>query len=203
MTLEFIKAVQDDIARLLMALAFAMLFAGGSYYYYISIHEERDQAEKSLNKIKNKYNNAVEDKKTVEEFKVRYEKLKALGVTGTENRLNWVDLIETTARNQGIPYVKYTIDKQEKITDRNLKFSYSAIDVYQSKMLLEMNLLHEGDVYTMIQALDKKALGIFDINNCQIKRIKINKASVLDNNTSRNFSASCVLHWYTMKPKGV
>ena len=71
MNLEFVKAIQTDIARLLLAIVFATIFAGGSYYYYKSIQEERDQAEANLLQIKNKYNNAVESRKSVEEFKKR------------------------------------------------------------------------------------------------------------------------------------
>ena len=203
MNLELIKSIQNDIARFLMAVVFSAIFAGGSYVYYESIHEEKLLAESNLNNIKNKYARAIESKKTVEEFKKRYEKLKALEVTETENRLNWIDLIENTSRNKGIPYVKYKISKQEPSSDKTLAAKYSGIDVYKSKMQLEMHLLHEGDVYTMLKVLDEKASGIFDIDSCSITRKKIDNPSVLDSGTNRNFSAVCVLNWYTMKPKGI
>ena len=203
MNLELIKSIQNDIARFLMAVVFSAIFAGGSYVYYESIHEEKLLAESNLNNIKNKYARAIESKKTVEEFKKRYEKLKALEVTETENRLNWIDLIENISRNKGIPYVKYKISKQEPSSDKTLAAKYSGIDVYKSKMQLEMHLLHEGDVYTMLKVLDEKASGIFDIDSCSITRKKIDNPSVLDSGTNRNFSAVCVLNWYTMKPKGI
>ncbi|MDH5473436.1 MAG: hypothetical protein OEY61_11320 [Gammaproteobacteria bacterium] len=203
MSLELIKALQNDITRFLIIIVLSAIFAGGSYYYFQSISEERSLSESNLLKIKKKYAAAIESKKTVEEFKKRYEKLKVLEITETENRLNWIDLIESTARNKGIPYVKYKISKQEPSSDLALTSKYKGIDVFQSQMQLEMNILHEGDVYELMQALDKQALGIFDISSCNIKRKKIDNLSVVESGTDRNFSAVCVLNWYTMKPKGV
>ena len=203
MSILIIKAIQSEIARFLLAVLFAVIFSGGSYYYYQSFNEERQIAENNLDKIKKKYAQAVESKKTVEEFKKRYEKLKSLEITDKENRLNWIDLIENTSRSEGIPYVKYKISQQEKSTDKKLSSKYSGIDVYQSKMQLEMHLLHEGDLYTLIRALDKQAKGLFDIHSCEIRRNKENKPSAINTGTNRNFMSMCILNWYTMKPKGV
>ena len=203
MSLLIIKAIQQDIARFLLAIAFAVLFSGGAYFYYESINEEKVIAEKNLNKIKSKYVKAVESKKTVEEFKKRYEKLKDLEITGIENRLNWIDLIENTSRDKGIPYVKYKISQQEKVADKKLSSIYSGIEVYHSKMHLEMHLLHEGDLYSLMKTLDEKAKGLFDIQSCEIRRSKIDSFSALNTGTNRNFFSTCLLYWYTMKPKGV
>ena len=202
MSLLIIKAIQNDIARFLLALVFAVLCSGGSYYYYQSINEERSIAENNLKKIKKKFTKAVESQKTVEEFKKRYEKLKSLEITDIENRLNWIDLIENTSRNEGIPYVKYKISQQERIVDKKLSAIYSGIDVYRSKMQLEMYMLHEGDLYTLIKVLDEQAKGLFDIHSCEIKRSKAKNPSAVNTGTNRNFSSTCLLNWYTMKPKG-
>lgn len=203
MSLLIIKAIQQDVARFLMALLFAVLCSGGSYYYNQSINEEKAIAENNLNKIKKKYAKAVASKKTVEEFKKRYEKLKSLEITDIENRLNWIDLIENTSRNEGIPYVKYKISQQEKVVDKKLSAIYSGIEVYQSKMQLEMHMLHEGDLYTLIKVLDEHAKGLFDIHSCEIKRTKVDSPSAVNTGTNRNFFSTCLLNWYTMKPKGV
>ena len=203
MSLLIIKAIQHDIARFLIALLVAVLCTGGSYYYYQSINEEKATAENNLNKIKKKYAKAVDSKKTVEEFKKRYEKLKSLEITDIENRLNWIDLIENTSRNEGIPYVKYKISQQEKVVDKKLSAIYSGIEVYQSKMQLEMHMLHEGDLYTLIKVLDEHAKGLFDIHSCEIRRTKVDSPSAVSTGTNRNFFSTCLLNWYTMKAKGV
>ena len=203
MSLSIIKAIQTDIARFLLAIIFATLFAGGSYYYHQSINENRNIAKNNLNKIQLKYSQAIDSKKTVEEFRTRYEKLKQLEITDIENRLNWIDLIENTSRREGIPYVKYKISQQEKVKDKKLASIYSGIDVYRSKMQFEMYLLHEGDLYTLINTLDKHAKGLFDIDSCEIRRNKADSPSVINTGTNRNFFTMCELNWYTMKPKGI
>jgi len=117
--------------------------------------------------------------------------------------LNWIDLIDNTSRNEGIPYVKYKISQQEKVADKQLASKYSGIDVYQSKMQLDMRMLHEGDLYALIKVLDDHAKGLFDIHSCEIRRSKSHSPYVINTGTNRNFFSTCLLNWYTMKPKGI
>ena len=198
MLMEHIRALQTEIVYLVLAILASVLILGGSNIYLQSAEEEKQGATQSLNEARAKYNLAKDRKKLLEEFEQRYMKLEANGVVGEEDRLNWADHIENVTEKQGIPYVKYRIDKQEKIVDSALTSKYPGITVFRTKMVLEMQLLHEGDMYSLINALGDKARGVFDVSECSFSRINVNQPSILDQPTDKNFNAVCTLNWYTM-----
>ena len=191
MLMEHIKALQTEIIYLVLALLASVLVISGSNIYLQSAEQQKRDATQSLNEARARYNLAKDRKKILEEFEQRYKKLESSGVVGDEDRLNWADLIENVTQKQGIPYVKYRIDKQEKLVDAGLNRKYPGITVFRSKMVLEMQLLHEGDMYSLINALGEKARGIFDVSECNFARINFNQASILEQPTDKNFNATC------------
>ena len=96
--------------------------------------------------------------------------------------------------------MKYKIQKQMLVQDQGIKSTYPAIDVFKSKMTIDMHLLHEGDLYTLINKLDEQTKGIFDVDSCKINRHQYSQGSILETNTDKNLSAVCQLNWYSIKP---
>ena len=68
-------------------------------------------------------------------------------------------------------------------------------------MTLNMQLLHEGDLYTIINTLDKKAKGLFDVQSCKITKNLSSISALLEKDSDKNFATVCVLNWYTMQKK--
>ncbi len=68
-------------------------------------------------------------------------------------------------------------------------------------MKLDMQLLHEGDLYTILNALQRQTDGLFDTESCTINRNPTSIESLLDSATNKNFSANCEINWYTMQKK--
>lgn len=202
MLMDHFKALQKEIAIFLLALVASGLIVGASSLYVQSIEEDKQAATQNLNQARARYNLALDRQKLLEEFEKRYKQLENNSVVGSEDRLDWADLIESVTQRQGIPYVKYRIDKQEKINDTALTRKYPGINVFRSKLTLEMQLLHEGDMYSLINALADKAKGLFDVSECNFTRINVNQSSILDQPTDKNFNASCTLNWYTMIQSG-
>ncbi|VAW56449.1 hypothetical protein MNBD_GAMMA07-510, partial [hydrothermal vent metagenome] len=83
----------------------------------------------------------------------------------------------------------------------NMAINYPDIDLLKSTMSLQMQLLHEGDLYTVINNLRLTTSGLFDVTRCAIIRNETQIKSLLDSATDKNFSASCTLNWYTIKAK--
>ncbi|TNF39267.1 MAG: hypothetical protein EP315_00040 [Gammaproteobacteria bacterium] len=196
--MEHLKALQKELAWFVLALVASALILGISHAYMQGVTEDKQAASETLDQTRAKYNLARDRKKMLEEFEKRYQQLANNGIVGEEDRLNWADLIENVTQKQGIPYVKYRIDKQERINDAGLTRKYPGIMVFKSRMTLEMQLLHEGDMYSLINALGDKAQGLFDVSECDFRRVNQNQVDILHQATDKNFNASCTLNWYTM-----
>ena len=62
-------------------------------------------------------------------------------------------------------------------------------------MELNLGLLHEGDLFTLLNYIDKKAEGSYTISECTFN--KAGGQIVFEKNQT-NITAACVLNWLTI-----
>lgn len=203
MILDAIKNLQKEISIFLVATVIAILIIGSSGIYWQTIMEENQAAKLSLQQSKEKYHAALNQKKILEIFSRQYKQLEKNGVVGNEKRINWVDELEKITRDKKIPYVKYKIDKQISLKEPEIVALYPGIDVFQSVMTLNMILLHEGDLYMIMNGLQKKSKGLFDVSQCMLSRNSSGGENILQTKTNKKFSAECKLNWFTMKQHSI
>jgi len=201
MLLIYLKALSKEILVFIVSISIIIFIIMASRQYWDNAVMENVQAEQRLTEAKRKYREAIDRKVVLEEYKVRYEKLKKKNIAGNENRIDWINLLEIIAENKRIPYVNYKIDKQILAKDKKTSLKYPGLNVYKSVMTLDMRLLHEGDIYTVINELKLKAKGLFDVSSCDVKRQRNSAESVMENATGINFTARCELNWYSFQPK--
>ncbi len=197
---KHILSMKNEIALLLLAIFFLIGVVGSVYMVRQSLAEEKVLAENRLRSIQNRYQQAKDRERLMKEYRQKFTLLEKTNIVGEENRLDWVDQLDRIVKERRIPYIKYRVLQQQQFTDRKLLSRYPFVDVYQSAMELDMALLHEGDLYSLINGLDNKAKGLFDIQECVIQRADIKQVSALDSIGDRNFKAKCILLWYTFKP---
>ncbi|VAW57854.1 hypothetical protein MNBD_GAMMA11-2777 [hydrothermal vent metagenome] len=198
---DILKNLQKEIVLFLLSIAISVIAIVVSNSLWKSSLETQQSAASSLNYARERYHTALDRQRLLSLYEKKYNTLKESGIVGNEDRLNWVDTIESSSTRFKIPYLKYRIEKRTPVSSINLDRKYPGITLLKSPMTLEMQLLHEGDLFTIINYLDKAAKGLFDIQNCTISRNQISSNSLLDSTTDRNFTALCKLNWYTINKK--
>jgi len=201
MTGNFFNAMKKELTVFLLSIIIATSIIVISHSVLEAALENKNTQNTHLINTKQRYYTAIERRQLLEKFEDRFTALQNSGIAGIEDRLNWVDSISDIAQYKKIPHIKYSINKQEKIKSSNLNSRFPDIDVYKSTMTLNMQLLHEGDLYTILNDLDKTAKGLFDIQNCSLVSNIAQDKSLVDKDTDKNFAAVCVLNWYTMQKK--
>ncbi|MCW9047270.1 MAG: hypothetical protein OQK46_04255 [Gammaproteobacteria bacterium] len=199
MMMSHLKNLQKELAFFMISIALATLFFVISQSWWQTSYNNKNNAVADLNEAKQRYYTAISQKQLLEKFEEKYKQLQSDGIVGDEQRLNWVDTIENITTLNKIPYLKYKIDKRETVNSNQISQLYPGIQLLKSTMTLEMQLLHEGDLYTVINSLHEKAKGLFDIKSCAIIRNMTQIESLVDSETDKNFSAKCELNWYTMQ----
>lgn len=197
--MNHLKPLQKELLIFIICLLLAAVVVFLSYTTLQTARENRAAQQQTLNAAKDRYYLAVKRKALLDEFSLRYAELPQKNIVGDENRLSWVDAIETIAEQLQLPYLKYRIEKREQLADKSLTKSFPGIDVFYSSMSLEMQLLHEGDLYRLLDQLQNKADGLFDVQRCSMHKNNAVGSSVLESRTSKNFSSVCVLNWYTLQ----
>lgn len=127
-----------------------------------------------------------------ENFNTDYKKYEKKGFLREEKRLTWIETLEHTANNLSLNNLRYQISPQQKISSEKFNLPPS-ITLLESKLTLESGLIHEGDLVTLINSLNKLNSGLFIIDSCKIDRT----ADQSEIASSNNFKAACSTLWYT------
>jgi len=198
MILSLVKRLQKELVILLACILICGMFLVTAHGWRQASYKNKNIQSLNLKQIKNKYHTAVNQKALLDKFEKSYINLNSAGIVGEEKRLNWVVSLEKIIKENKIPYIKYKINERQLFTSESLSQSYPGITLYKSKMILDMQLLHEGDMYTLFNAFAKQAKGLFDIQNCSIKRKPVRNESLAKSISGKNLTATCVLNWYTL-----
>ena len=182
-----------SLAVFAFMLATSLIVISVSFLYMDGIYQDKQSAKRDMRKWQTKINSSVENNQIIDEFESNFLKLVNQGVVGTEDRLSWFETIQNTAKKRGMPSVRYSISSQEALKEKNIKKEYRGIDVFKSVMTLDIKMAHEGDLFALLNDL-QKADGLYALDSCVIE--KISKKSVDVNN---NMKANCELGWYTFR----
>ena len=143
---------------------------------------------------KNKIDGSRASNRIIDEYESSYTELVKNSIVGEENRLSWFEAIQATSNARGMPSVKYNVSSQKLVEDKSGKHRQQGINVYRSKMTLDIKMSHEGDLFAMLNNLEEKAKGLFSVDRCDIEKLEPGKKAVKE-----NMRAYCELSWYTFK----
>ncbi len=161
--------------------------------YMDDIYQDQKSAQRAMRMWQSKINSSVENNQIIDEFESNFLKLVNQGVVGSEDRLSWFETIQNTAKKRGMPSVKYSISTQEALKEKNIKQEYRGIDVFKSVMTLDIKMAHEGDLFALLNDLEK-ADGLFAVDSCNIEKMS---KKIVD--TENIMKAYCELGWYTFR----
>lgn len=190
---------KKEIIVLSIAIIFSALIVSTSLYFFDEKEAENNISWQQLQKARKKYHDAMEKRKLLQQYEPEYKRLQQKSLVGDENRLAWLNRIDFIVQRYGLPEVKYHIGPQQRINNPALAAYYPQIGLYRSKMKLEMNLLHEGDLISFMDQLQKTSSGVFDAYSCQLKKRFIDFNEVIKSRQSKNIEARCQLGWISIK----
>ena len=177
----------------IVTLVLSIIVVSISSIYMDEVYQDQQAEKRAMRLWQGKINSSVENNQIIDEFESNFLKLVNQGVVGAEDRLSWFETIQETAKKRGMPSLKYSISAQKLLQENNLKNQYRGIDVFKSVMTLDIKMAHEGDLFALLNDLEK-ADGLFAVDSCDIEKIS---KEVVDINS--NMKAYCELGWYTFK----
>ncbi|MDX2463419.1 MAG: hypothetical protein QNK31_02805 [Porticoccus sp.] len=127
-----------------------------------------------------------------EQFNSDYRKYEAKGFLNEEHRLIWIETLEKTANRLGLRDLRYRISPRQESTNQNLIQSPN-LTLFESKLTLESELAHEGDLVNLVADLAQLNSGLFVVDSCKITRVDLTATLAFSN----NFQAVCDMHCYT------
>jgi hypothetical protein len=195
MSAEELKALRGP---LILLVAVLVLAAGAIYY----THQLGQQARTTLAKQQSLLRDAQarmrrsgDEEAIITQYVDKYRQLQQSGFIGDEQRIDWLNALRTANERVDLFGVNYAIDAQQPYTYA-AEFNPGQITLRQSVMKLEFRLLHELDLLRFFDALRAQNNGLFQLDQCSMRRIETTAAI----RYQPNIAANCQLTWITATP---
>jgi len=189
------KLLRGSIIVLVLSLSVSASLAYAANYFQQQMLREFNTANAAFRSISTRYLTVDEEEKLVRSYLPRFVQLYQNGIIGNEQRLNWVEVIRATGDEYGIPALSYQIESQQVYTP-GYPLNLGRYSLHSSKMLLNMQLLHEGDLFRIFEKLDENAKGSFTLTSCSVNQ---SVQSITDSPNAGNISVRCELQWFTIR----
>ena len=119
--------------------------------------------------IQSKLARANEEEREIEASLQTYQALEARGVIGEENRLDWVDTVTAIKNELRLFDIRYSFERQKPLDYPGFGAGGS-IKFMASRVKLEIQLLHEGDLLNFIGELGKRSKPYVSVRSCDVQR---------------------------------
>lgn len=178
-----------------VSLALCAAMVGASEFFQGAQKKDMDTAQAQRNDARSKLLQAETEKRDVLENQARYMALRERGFIGEEKRLDRMEQIKQIQQSRNLLPIAYEISAQQSF-QADPSVQTGDLEIRGSKMRLQMSLLHEMDLFNLLD--DLKSKGFYTVQACTIKRIETPMADL----KTASLSADCTLYWLTLSERG-
>ncbi len=168
----------------------------GSAYFARRMEQEYSQNSDQLRVLSHRFLAVDEEENVIKDYFPRFMDLHKTGLLGKEQRLNWIEVLQDAGDRLQLPSLSYEI-RAQKAHHPAFPVPQSRYQIFVSEMTLNMQLLHEGDLFALLNLLNEQAKGLYTVSGCELTR---NFVELTDNPRAGNVTATCLLEWFSIKP---
>lgn len=189
------QVLQGALITLVLALVLAGTLVSAAEWFSEKIVLRFDQQKRSLDIVRNTFNEVDNEKAVLDEFLPRYRALEQAGIVGDEQRLTWVEALRAVAEELAVPTLRYEIGPQVEVTP-DFPIASGLHRILSSDLSLDMGLFHEGDLQRVLQSLERSGKGLLSVDACTLART----SSLYETDPRRpNMTAACTIRWYSVR----
>ena len=112
---------------------------------------------------------ANEEEREIKANLQEYQALAAHGIVGEEKRLDWIDTVTAIKNELRLFNISYSIEPQEELDYPGFAPGGS-VKFLVSRVKLNMQLLHEGDLLDLIAELSRRGKPYLSVRSCDVQR---------------------------------
>lgn len=177
----------------MLLVSLALVIVGQQYEQ--AQEEEYQKALSTLTSTHRLYRNIVNDIDLLDQYRKLYSEYRSTGLVGEERRLSWVESLKSTNQVLRLPTLTYNLLPQETFERPGFKAKRD-VAVLSSPMELSIGLLHEEDLFALLEGLRLSIRTLFTVDSCEIIRTSDIEQSL---DTKRaNLKARCTIRWVTI-----
>lgn len=190
--------LRAPIIMLTLALLVAATLIFAAQYFEQSQFERYQKSLSTLRTTHRLYKNIVNDIDLLDQYRALYSGYRSSGLVGDERRLSWIESLESTNKVLMLPTLTYNLLPQEDFKRPGFKVK-RGVDVNSSPMELTIGMLHEEDLFALLEGLRLSIDNLFAVEGCTLIRSSAIGKSL---DTKRdNLVARCRIRWVTINAK--
>jgi hypothetical protein len=175
------------------AIAVACQFAADGYLQDAKKQAAAIAAQRT--EIQGKLDRANEEEREIKANLQQYRALEARGITGGEKRLDWVDLLTAIKNERRLFNIRYTIEPQKPLNYPGFG-SGGGVNFMSSQVKINLQLLHEEDLFNFIDDLSKRSHLYLSVRSCNIQRTERGSGGTV---LAPRLQADCVFDLITIR----
>ncbi|MGB4812641.1 MAG: hypothetical protein WBP13_09220 [Methylophilaceae bacterium] len=196
------RKLQMPLIILALAILVCAVLIGLAYRYRISQQQALQSQANLLNTARQHYQSSGKEKETITQYLPQYQALIDKGFVGEERRIEWVDNLRAQHKNHKLFGVNYSINQQEEYKPL-FASNIGGFVLHRSVMKLDLDMLHEGDILSLVESLSANNTAPFMLRDCEMTRINQN-SELMSKQLIANLHAKCELDWLTLhEPVGL
>lgn len=185
------------IALILLALS---IITGLGLHFGGSLFERRQQerhaqAQQRLDAARQNHARTAAEQENIRRYLAPYQALLAARLIGEERRLDWIDALSRSREQRKFFAMEYDIAARRPYPLTGLAAA-DALTVSASRMSIRFPLLHENDLFALLDDLRARKAGLFVLDHCDIARNPQEPGKPLQ--LAPNLAAECALDWLTV-----
>ena len=161
--------LKRPIIMVIVASLFSVALVMASYQYEKTQYDKFQQALSTLRSTHKLYSSIVNDIDLLEQYRSLYSEYKSSGLVGQERRLSWIESLESTNQVLRLPTLGYSLNPQETFVRPGFLLK-RGVSVMSSPMELNIGLLHEEDMFALLEGLRLSIKNLFTVDSCSISR---------------------------------
>jgi hypothetical protein len=190
--------LRRPLIMLAVAILFSTAIALAGYQYEKVQREQYQTALSTLRSTHKQYSSMVKDIDLLDQYRSLYSEYKATGLVGDERRLSWIESLEATNEVLRLPTLGYSLKPQEIFKRPGFKLQ-RGVSVMASPMELTIGMLHEEDLFALLEGLHLSIRNLFTVDSCSITRRGAIGRSL--DTKKANLQSRCTIHWVTINAK--
>ena len=190
--------LRRPLVIIVVAIMVSGAFAVAGYHYEKTQREEYQAALSTLRSTHKLYSNIIKDIDLLDQYRSLYSEYKSSGLVGEERRLSWIESLESTNEVLRLPTLTYNLNPQEDFKRPGFKLK-RGVAVMSSPMDLTIGMLHEEDLFALLEGLRLSIQNLFTVDSCSIIRISAVDRSL--DTKKANLRTLCTIRWVTINAK--
>lgn len=187
--LRDLRALRHTLLALGCVLVVSMLAVGVIRQCKLQAQQILQQQLEQLEQARRRHALAVQEDRLIARYLPAYNQLVARGFIGEEHRQQWLDALHRIQHQLRLFTIDYRLAAQQPYQPA-FWHDRGGWQLTRSVMQLQLAMLHEGDVLTLLDALSADSGSTFMLRECVLERMSAVATPA--------FRASCELDWLTL-----